>query len=99
MKKKNKFFILSRLVPTTGMSKAGRIESALQARYANHTIYHKKRLIDFEDELMRFPVGAHEDCIDAFSYIVQMMLAPSDPKLETDELEYEPSGMFGRSGY
>jgi len=99
MRKRNEYFILQRLVPGSKLSKQGRIEVALQARYANGTIYHRRRMIDFEDELLRFPVGTHDDLIDAFAYVVQMMTTPGDPTYETDKIEYRPSGFFGKTGY
>ena len=99
MKKKNRFFILTRLMPGSRQSKNGRIETALASRYANGVIYHRKRMIDFEDELLRFPVGTHDDLIDAFSYITQMMNPPTDPKFELEGIEYQPSGFFGNTGY
>lgn len=99
MKKRKKYFILSRLIPDRGMSKSGRIETALAARYANGVIYHRRRMVDFEDELLRFPVGTHDDLIDAFAYIVQMMTLPGDSRYETDNVDYMPSGFFGSTGY
>lgn len=99
MSKRNKYIIINRLKPESRMSKEGRIETALQARYANGNIYHKRRMIDFEDELLRFPVGTHDDLIDAFSYIVQVMSVPGDPRIESEGFDYIPSGMFGNTGY
>lgn len=99
MRKRNLFFNLVRLVPDSRQSKNSRIEMALQARYANGAIYHKKRMVELESELLRFPVGTHDDLIDALAYLPQVMLAPADPKQETDDQEYEPSGWFGKAGY
>lgn len=99
MGKRNLYFNLVRLAPDSRQSKAGRIEAALQARYANGAIFHKKRMVDLEDELMRFPVGTHDDLIDAEAYLPQLMLAPADLKTENDLPEYEPSGFFGKTGY
>lgn len=99
MGKQNTFFILERLMPQGKMSKQDRIEKALQARYANKSVYHKKRMIELEDELLRFPVGAHDDLIDALAYIVSLMSVPGDPSQERDDIQYIPSGLFGRTGY
>jgi predicted phage terminase large subunit-like protein len=99
MRKRNKYFILERLKPDSRQSKNDRIETALQARYANGAIYHKKRMVEFEDELLRFPVGTHDDMIDAFAYLPQLMVIPGNPSVETDEIEYQPSGWFGKTGY
>lgn len=99
MGKINDYFMLERLVPDSKRSKESRIEMALQARYANGAVYHRKRMVELEDELLRFPKAPHDDLLDALAYIVQLMLVPGDPKLETDRIEYRPSGWFGKSGY
>lgn len=99
MRKTNQFFILERLIPSGRMSKQGRIETALQARYSSGAVWHKKRMVDLEDELLRFPVGGHDDLIDALSYFPTVMLQPSDPAYERDDLDYEPSGLFGKVCY
>ncbi|MFA6071398.1 MAG: hypothetical protein WC810_22710 [Janthinobacterium sp.] len=99
MRKTNRFFNIERLVPDSRQSKKDRIEKALQARFSNHSVYIKKGMFDLEDELLRFPVGTHDDLIDSFAYFVRLMNKPSDPKMEEYIPEYEPSGLFGRSGY
>ena len=100
MGKHNKFFILERLVPDSRQSKNDRIEKALQARYSNGAVYHRKGMVDLEDELIRFPNGSHDDILDAHAYIVQMMTIPGKPENETqDEEFFVQSGFFGNSGY
>lgn len=43
--------------------------SPLEARYEHGQIYHCPGLPGFwEDELMSFPVGLHDDCVDAMAY-------------------------------
>lgn len=98
MRKRNKYFILNRLRPDSRISKQGRIESALQARYANHTVFHKRGMMDLEDELVKFPKGTHDDLIDPAAYIVQVMTVPGDPKNEV-VIERRPSGWFGPTAY
>lgn len=47
----------------------------LVPRYANGTIYHLDQCPfkeDMEDQLMRFPVGKHDDIIDALAYGMQI---------------------------
>jgi predicted phage terminase large subunit-like protein len=96
MRKSNKFYILERLVPQGKMSKEGRIREGLQARYANGSVFHRKRMIDLEDELMRFPNGTHDDLIDALAWLPMLMMAPADQAYEGDNFcTYEPS-IFGR---
>ena len=48
----------------------------LQARYEAGCIYHRKGapwLDDFEDELLTFPNGAHDDQVDAAAYAARML--------------------------
>ena len=55
-------------------SKAERIEGLIP-RYANGTIYHLQQCNfreQLEDELLRFPVGKHDDIIDALAYQLQI---------------------------
>lgn len=99
MLKKNKFFICERLLPEGKKSKDLRIRSALEARIANKTVFFKKGMVDLEDELIRFPVGTHDDLIDALAYVVPFMTVPGSPATERDDVEYEPAGWFGQTGY
>ena len=99
MKKQNRFFIFERLIPDGKQSKYDRIEKALQARFANHGVYLKKGQYDLEDELIRFPVATHDDLIDSLAYSVRLLNAPSDPTNEENMNDYQPSGLFGRTGY
>lgn len=51
----------------------------LQPLYANGVILHNKDLVYngyLEDELTRFPVGKHDDIIDALSYMKDIVSAP-----------------------
>jgi hypothetical protein len=56
-------------------------------------------MMDLEDELVRFPVGTHEDIIDAFAYIKQVMSVPSNVESYDFDYNYEPSGLFNKVGY
>jgi predicted phage terminase large subunit-like protein len=55
-------------------SKEERIEGLIP-RYANGSVYHLEHCpyrAELEDELLRFPRGKHDDCIDALAYINQI---------------------------
>ena len=55
-------------------SKSERIEGLIP-RYANGTIYHLEQCPfreNLEEELMRYPVGKHDDIIDALAYGLQI---------------------------
>lgn len=98
MNKNKRYFNLTRLMPYSRQRKEDRIIEALQPLYTNKKVFHKRGQVDLEDELLRFPKNKHDDLIDAFAYIKQVITVPSDPKFER-EVDYVPSGMFGRTGY
>lgn len=65
-------------------SKVERIEGLIP-RYANGTIFHLDQLTykaDLEDQLMRFPVGKHDDIIDALAYGLQIAYPARRPSIE-----------------
>jgi predicted phage terminase large subunit-like protein len=100
MRKSHFYFSLERILPDNQQSKERRIMTALQARYENHTIFHKKGvLLDLEDELLRFPKGTHDDLIDALAAVVPLMTMPGNAITERDDFDYQPSGWFGNTGY
>jgi len=99
MRKRNSYFLKERLMPDNEKSKKARIRDALQARYENHAVLHKKGMIELEDELLRFPTATHDDILDALAYVVPLMLAPGNPSNEIDEIDYVASGWFGNAGY
>ena len=100
MSKKKQFFNLVRLSPDSRRGKADRIESALEPLYSNKRVFHRKRMKDLEDELMRFPASrVHDDLIDALAYIKQVMRVPMMQESYGFEKQYRPSGKFGRVKY
>jgi hypothetical protein len=99
MRKRNLFFIVERLLPDQGVSKERRIAAALEARYRNHAVYHKKGMWDLEDELMRFPKCTHDDLVDALAYVVPFMTVPGAAGYEKEPEDFIPAGWFGKVGY
>lgn len=74
MRRRNSFFVLEWL--RSAMNKEAKIVSVLQNRYANLSIIHPKRgknINELEAELMKFPNGKHDDCIDWLSMAVMML--------------------------
>lgn len=74
MKKRNTFFLLE--WQTSTMNKEAKIISALQPRYSNITIFHQKRwknVDELEAQLLKFPNGKHDDCVDATSMAIMML--------------------------
>lgn len=81
MRKRNTFFLLEG--QTSSMNKEAKIISALQPRYSNLTILHPKRWANIDElqwQLLKFPNGKHDDCIDALSMAVMMLNAFSNTK-------------------
>ena len=48
----------------------------LEARYEQGLIWHAPGLRDFEDELLSFPEGAHDDMVDASAYAFNSITRP-----------------------
>lgn len=67
MRKRNVYFQIEEVKPSTNETKAARIRS-LVPHYANGRIFHAQHLKDLEQELLEFPRGTHDDVIDALSY-------------------------------
>jgi len=65
-----------------GKKKEERIKNTLEQRYANLSIYHVKGYTEeLEDELLKFPLGLHDDLIDALSYQDQVAMGSTDVKI------------------
>ena len=71
MRKRNTFFVLKDL--KWEHDKLSRIEIALEARYANNTMYHKHGMGELEEQLLQFPYGKHDDIIDALQGTTQLL--------------------------
>lgn len=67
MRKRDVFFTIEEVKPSTTETKAARIRG-LVPQYANGRIFHSHGLKDLEAELIEFPRGVHDDVIDALSY-------------------------------
>lgn len=81
MRKRNTFFVLE--WQTSSMNKEAKILSALQPRYSNVTILHPRRWANIDElqwQLLKFPNGKHDDCIDSLSMAVMMLSAFSNSK-------------------
>lgn len=77
MRRRGKYLPLREISPQD-RTKGERIK-ALQPLYANGKILHSKAVRNLsllEDELTRFPRGKHDDVIDAFSYLLDMIVPP-----------------------
>jgi predicted phage terminase large subunit-like protein len=48
----------------------------LEARYEQGLVWHARGLSDYEDELLSFPEGAHDDLVDAAAYAFNSMTKP-----------------------
>lgn len=73
MRKRQQFLPIIELTHG-GKKKEERIKNTLETRYANHSIFHiKGYCTELEDELLKFPLGLHDDLCDALSYQSQIV--------------------------
>jgi len=86
MQKRNRWLVFKDLVWDT--DKLQRIETRLEPRYAQHSIYHRQGMGDLENQLLRFPSGVHDDIIDALQGVVQLLKYPKRAKtaVEKDDI-------------
>ncbi len=67
-----------------GKKKEERIKNTLEQRYNNGSIYHIKGYCnELEDELLKFPLGLHDDLADALSYQSQIVRPMTGVKIST----------------
>lgn len=78
MRIRNQFFMLTELQPRG--EKEARIRSAMQARYAAKSIFHKPTMSELEDELFNFPFGKNDDLIDAEAHCISMLINAQNNK-------------------
>jgi len=76
MRRRRKYLPIVELKANTIKSKEMRIRS-LQPEFENGMVYIKPEMQDLEDELLRFPVGQHDDIIDSLAYQTGMWFTPS----------------------
>lgn len=69
MRRRNEYYLVEELVADS--DKERRIKG-LQPRYAVGGVFHKSYMTDLEEELLRFPKGAHDDLADCVAYIPQI---------------------------
>jgi predicted phage terminase large subunit-like protein len=56
--------------------------SALTPFFENGVIFLKENQVELIDELLQFPTGRHDDCVDALAYAVQMVKeVPPEPRI------------------
>jgi hypothetical protein len=79
MQRRNKYLLTKELIWDT--DKNTRIETRLQPRYVQHSIYHKHGMGDLETQLTRFPSGTHDDLIDCEQGLIQLLQFPKDQKV------------------
>ena len=80
MKRRRKYLPIIEL-KSEAKSKEMRI-SSLQPFFEMGEIYLKREFYDLEDEILRFPVGKHDDILDALAYQTSLWVTPSISKKE-----------------
>lgn len=71
MKKREKYLVLKDM--NWDKDKITRIVTALQPRYVNHTIFHRKKFGTYEHQLLRIPSGTHDDIVDSAQSVVRLL--------------------------
>lgn len=79
MSRERKYLPLHEVTHSWQKSKTMRI-SGLQPRFEFGTIFLGKDMADLEDELLRFPVGQHDDILDALSFGLEVWSKPAEHK-------------------
>ncbi len=74
MKKRDKFYSAVEL--KADKDKVRRI-SALEPRFAAHSVYFRNHMSDLEEELLLFPKAPHDDLPDALAYVPRLGKAPA----------------------
>ena len=87
MKRRNHILSL-RDLEWTG-DKVERVVTKLEPRYKMHMVYHMKGMGDLEQQLVRFPSGAHDDLPDAEQGLVQLLKYPKQRRKEEPTKEDE----------
>jgi phage terminase large subunit-like protein len=75
MREKKKWFYIEPLQPNTHQSKVMRVRAALQPLFAQRKVFIRKTQLDLKRELISFPLGDHDDIIDALAYTPTMWTA------------------------
>lgn len=65
--------------------KITRIETQLEPRYSQGTVYHRGDMGELEYQLLRFPSGVHDDIVDALQGVCQLLRFPKATKKEHKE--------------
>lgn len=78
MRLRNKWLLLKDI--SWSGDKIERIVTKLQPRYAQHSIYHRRGMGDLENQILRIPSGAHDDCPDALQIAVSILEYPKQGK-------------------
>jgi len=87
-KKRRKYLVKEEIQHAWYISKEQRI-SGLQSRFEFGTILLGRDMLDLEDEIIRFPVGQHDDILDALSFGLKYWRRPT-----TRRTEETPVGSF-----
>ena len=88
MRDRKKWFYIQELQPNTHQTKEMRVRASLQPLFAQRKVYIRKSQTALKDELLKFPLGDHDDVVDALAYLPHMWTAgpgPYEPKPETSK--------------
>lgn len=72
MRREQHFIRITELRPSSKITKEARI-TALHEYFANGSLWLRENMTELQKELLEFPVGAHDDMIDALAYVIQLL--------------------------
>jgi len=90
---RKKWFYIQELQPNTHVTKEMRIRSSLQPLFSQRKVYLGKRQVELVDELLKFPLGEHDDLIDALAYLPHVWMPGRKDLPVVDKPEDDPFNM------
>jgi phage terminase large subunit-like protein len=93
MRERKKWFYIEPLQPNTRQSKTMRVRAALQPLFAQRKVFLRRSQTDLLRELLAFPLGDHDDIIDALAYTPTMWAGGDAPLPETSGGKDDPFNM------
>lgn len=90
---RKKWFYIQELMPNTHVTKEMRIRSSLQPLFSQRKVYLKKTQVELIDELLKFPLGDHDDVIDALAYLPHVWMPGSKEVEAVKKPEDDPFNM------
>jgi len=88
MDMQKRWFYIQELRPNTHITKTMRIRASLQPLFARRKVFIRRSQRVLRDQLLKFPLGKHDDVIDALGYVPHMWTAGAEPSIYST---YDPA--------